>query len=116
MLSAHQLTGTLAQYDEPTWGPLLLLVGRELTGWFMWMNEIRLEDGAAVHAYKHIFTRRYIHLAEDGRAFVYIPRGEYRQITRYDAIDLAFVGWESLHEPDDHDVIRVELERALDRA
>jgi hypothetical protein len=116
MLSAHQLTGTLAQYEEPTWDPLLLLVGRELTGWFMWMHEIRLEDDAAVHAYKHICTRRYIQLAEDGRTFVYIPRGVYRQIPRDEAIDLAFVGWESLHDPDDHDVIRVELERAMDRA
>jgi hypothetical protein len=33
----------------------------------MWMFEVRLSDGTPLHAYKHIDTRRYLHLASDGR-------------------------------------------------
>jgi hypothetical protein len=33
------------------------------------MHSVRLDDDAVVHAYKHLSTRRYCHLAEDGRAF-----------------------------------------------
>jgi hypothetical protein len=35
------------------------------------MFEVELEDGRSLHAYKHWWTRRYIHLTIDGRAFVY---------------------------------------------
>jgi hypothetical protein len=34
-----------------------------------------MEDGRRLHAYKHIDTRRYVHLCEDGTAFVYTPPG-----------------------------------------
>ena len=117
MLSDHCLLGTVAQYDEPEWAPLESLVGLFLAGWFMWMHEIRLDDGAAVHAYKHIATRRYMHLAEDGRAFVYCSGGAYCEITPHRAIALAFAGWESLScEPDDPEEIRAALRCAMDAA
>ena len=34
----------------------------------MWMFEVELEDGRKLHAYKHWWTRGYIHLTLDGRA------------------------------------------------
>lgn len=35
------------------------------------MCEIELKGGMRLHVYKHIDTRRYLHLTEDGRAFVF---------------------------------------------
>ena len=65
------LSGTLAQYERPDWDPLIDFVGLEVVGCFMWMDELELEDGLRVHAYKSIATRRYLHLGIDGRAFAY---------------------------------------------
>jgi hypothetical protein len=50
------------------WEPLLELAPDDVDD-FMWMFEFVLDDGIWVHAYKHRWTRRYIYLAEDGRAF-----------------------------------------------
>ena len=117
MLSEHDIAGEMWQYDEPDWQPLYDIVGVHLADWFMWMHEVELEDGHRVHAYKHIATRRYFHLAMDGRAFVYVPGarlsapGTYREIDRLDAIDLVFLACEELVPgPDDDD--RAALKRA----
>ena len=60
------------EYDvEPDWQPLINHVGPLLVAWFMYMGGGRLEDGSFVHAYKHIDTRRYFHIHDDGRCFVY---------------------------------------------
>ncbi|MGK2931394.1 MAG: hypothetical protein ACSLFD_01230 [Solirubrobacterales bacterium] len=64
------IAGETKQGESPHWDPLLNLVG-ERTPEFMWMFEIELEDGTAVHAYKHSGTRRYFHLGVDGRTFIY---------------------------------------------
>lgn len=97
-------TGEMCQFDEPDWQPLYDIVGVKLADWFMWMCEIDLEDGAAVHAYKHITTRCYFHLCIDGRAFEYVPSGRYREIDRREAIDVVFDSWEELATgPDDKD-------------
>jgi hypothetical protein len=53
-----------------------------MTNW-MWMFEVRLSDGRRVHAYKHYWTRRYVHLAEDGTGFLY--NGDERE--RYEEVD-----------------------------
>jgi hypothetical protein len=90
------ISGDLSQYDEPEWQPLLDLVGLELVDWFMWMHEIELEDSSRVHAYKHTATRRYFHIAEDGRTFLYVGDDGYREIDREDAIAEAFVGFDRL--------------------
>jgi hypothetical protein len=83
--------GELAQYEEPEWGPLLDAVGEEVVGDFMWMSEIELDDGRRVQAYKHRDTRRYIHLDEDGEAFVYESRGRYRSVPAADVLTAVFV-------------------------
>jgi hypothetical protein len=72
--------GTLAQYETPDWQPLLDAVGELITGDFMWMHEVTLSDGTALHAYKHIDTRQYLHLTADGRAFVYESPDRYRRL------------------------------------
>ena len=66
------ISGRSIQGEHPNWDPLLALVGEEVTGWFMWMFEVELEDGRRRHAYKHQMTRRYVHLAEKGEAIEYV--------------------------------------------
>lgn len=101
------LTGSIHQFERPAWEPLLEIAG-DLCVWFMWMGEIRLSDGTAVHAYKHRDTRRYFHLAADGRAFRYVPpvdvlvgEGMYRELDRTEAIHEAFHTWRLFHEGDE---------------
>lgn len=62
----------------------------------MWIREIELADGSALHAYKHVSTRRYFHLTEDGRAFAYQPRARYTELTLARPFDAAFAGWDEL--------------------
>jgi hypothetical protein len=52
-------------------------VGEQVTGDFMWMYEVELEDGTHLQAYKHIDTRGYIHLAAGGQAYYYKPPDRY---------------------------------------
>jgi hypothetical protein len=63
--------GEIEGFDEPHWEPLERLAegDPDVLGCFMWMHRVRLSDGRLVHAYKHWYTRRYLHLAEDGTAF-----------------------------------------------
>jgi len=113
MLSNDIIAGTLKQFDEPDWAPLRELVGMDLADWFMWMHEIELADATSVHAYKHVATRRYFHLAHDGRAFTYVPRGGYLEIHPRHAIDLAFEDWDELAPaPEDPEAVRAALRRA----
>jgi hypothetical protein len=71
MISRKKWKGEMTGSDTPVWQPLLDLVGTYGAKDFMWMFEVELEDGRSLHAYKHRWTRRYIHLTVDGRAFVY---------------------------------------------
>lgn len=91
------IAGELAETEQPNWEPLLALVGPVVVDWFMWMFEVELADGARLQAYKHIDTRRHLHLAGDGRAFLYCPDSRYREIPPQQAIDLAFHGWNGLY-------------------
>ena len=88
------LHGTIRQGARADWHALEDLVGTDLLSRFTWMFELELEDGARVHAYKDRITRRAVHLAEDGRAFVDTATGRYRQIDRHTAVVLV------LEEPD----------------
>ncbi|MFN3256281.1 MAG: hypothetical protein ACE37B_11335 [Ilumatobacter sp.] len=36
---------------------------------FMWMSEVLLSTGVVIQMYKHIMTRRYMYLGDDGRAY-----------------------------------------------
>jgi hypothetical protein len=98
--------GEVVNYDSPNWGPLEALVGRDLSGGFMWMFEVELRNRTRLHAYKHRLTRRYIYVARDGRCFGYEEESSYRQITQFHAIYGAFNLWGS-PKSDDHVVHRL---------
>jgi uncharacterized DUF497 family protein len=73
------LRGGEMQGGDPNWEPLLELAPEEIDD-FMWMFQVELEDGAMVQAYKHWWTRRYVHLDFAGRAFVFIDSGLYEEV------------------------------------
>jgi len=101
MSSNSPLHGRRSRLERPNWDPLIDLVGLELVRWFMWMGQIELVDDTLVHAYKHVATRRYFHLGEDGRLFAYRSPDTYLEIDRVSAVEEAFVGWsEVIPQPD----------------
>jgi hypothetical protein len=111
------IAGELGQGDRPNWQPLEAMVGEELAGEFMWMFQVDLADGTAVHAYKHIFTRRYLHLGEDGRTFAFTYSGRYCTIDPFDLLMAVFDGWEQLVDDDaDVDALRAALRQAYRKA
>lgn len=64
-----------AARKRPVWKPLLAVMGRRLTSGFMWMGTNKLADESNLHAYKHIYTRDWIYLTDDLRAFEETPCG-----------------------------------------
>jgi len=92
MLPSPTVPGVVVQFDTPSWAPLEAAIGSELASWFMWMHELQLADGSRIHAYKHSVTRRYLHLAADGRAFDDRADGRYGEVHLASAIVCAFSG------------------------
>lgn len=86
MTKGRTWEGSMTKRDTPSWTPLLDLVGDELAGDFMWMFEVVLTDGTCLQAFKHIDTRRYLHLRPDGAAFAYEPTGRYRVVDAADVL------------------------------
>jgi hypothetical protein len=76
----EEIGGRTVQVDRPHWETLHRLVGDELADRFMWMSEVELEDGTRLHVYRDEPTRRYLHLADDGRAFRFKGDAKYRQV------------------------------------
>jgi hypothetical protein len=116
--SCRGLEGRLSQYSEPEWAPLVELVGERLAAGFMWMNEDELEDGSSLHAYKHIFTRRYLYLTEDRRAFDRAPCGRFVPLRLDFAIQQALCTWWLLSgwDAQDAEAIREAVTRSADLA
>jgi hypothetical protein len=73
------IRGKWLRVDAPEWEPLLNLAPDHVVD-FMWMGTIRLVDGTRLQVYKHYWTRRYLHLSEDGRAFVFVPKTRYEEV------------------------------------
>lgn len=71
--------GRYLEVDAPEWEPLLNFAPDYVDD-FMWMGTIQLTDGTRLQAYKHCWTRRYLHLSEDGRAFVFVPKTRYKEV------------------------------------
>jgi hypothetical protein len=80
MPSRKAIRGRLLEVDAPEWEPLLNLAPDHV-GDFMWMGTVRLADGTRLQMYKHYWTRGYLHLSEDGRAFVFVPKTRYEEVT-----------------------------------
>lgn len=111
------IAGEMVQGDRPNWKPLEVMVGEELAGEFMWMFQVDLADGTAAHAYKHIWTRRYLHLGEDGRTFAFTSSGGYRTVDPFDLLLAVFDGWECLtDEQADVGALRTALRQAYRKA
>ena len=107
-----ELCGAPAQRERPDWEPLIALVGLDVVGCFMWMNQLVLEDGTEVHAYKSIATRRYLHVGVDGRVFAQRRNDRFEPVTPLEALEHAFAGWEDLHPPPrDPEAVRALLGR-----
>jgi hypothetical protein len=64
---------------RPDWRPLLDFVPDEVPE-FRWMFRVELEDGSVVEAYKHSWTRQYLHLDENGRAFRFVGGRSYEEV------------------------------------
>ncbi len=91
-------SGTTVGGALPVWEPLIAIV-KALTGSFMWMYEVELDDGRVIHAYKHHDTRRYLHLDTQSNLWVYQHRqgrAMYRNGDLADALIEVFADWESL--------------------
>ncbi len=113
MPRTRSIPGRMSQFERPVWEPLLALVGARIVRFFMWMNEVELDDGTLLQAYKHVATRRYLHLDEEGRAFGYVSRGRYVQIDPLSALRDTFEDWEEIcPEPDAEDIAALERARA----
>lgn len=73
------IRGRLLKVDAPEWEPLLNLAPDHIDD-FMWMGTVQLTDGTRLQLYKHYWTRRSLHLAEDGRAFIFVPKTRYEEV------------------------------------
>jgi hypothetical protein len=73
------IRGKWLRVDAPEWEPLLNLAPDHVVD-FMWMGTVQLVDGTRLQAYKHSWTRRYLHLSEEGRAFVFVPKARYEEV------------------------------------
>ncbi len=90
MSATRDRQGEVGQCQRPNWDPLLDLVGEDVTADFMWMYEIDLEPRGHVQAFKHIDTRRYLHLDDRGNAYEYRGPNRYRRVAVLDALVSVF--------------------------
>jgi hypothetical protein len=73
------LKGRSAGDCQPEWEPLLDLAPEHVAD-FTWMAAEELSDGTRLQIYKHYWTRGYLHLDGDGRAFVFVEPDRYEEI------------------------------------
>ncbi len=79
MPSSKPIRGKTLRVDAPEWEPLLDLAPDHVVD-FMWMGTIQLIDGTRLQVYKHYWTRDYLRLSDDGRAFVFVPKTRYKEV------------------------------------
>lgn len=94
MVKTEPISGEMRHGGVPDWQPLLDLVGEATTGWFMWMFDAELADGRILNAYKHVDTRRYVHIAPEGKTYLYVGDHSYERVPVLRALELVFFGWE----------------------
>jgi hypothetical protein len=109
--------GEMGECDTPDWRSLeALLDSDDLCAHFMWMFDVVLDDETVLNAYKHRWTRRYFHLAEDGRSFCYAGNGLYREVDPRTAIKAVFDAWECCKPtPQERRALRAALRKAATR-
>ncbi|HMI82329.1 MAG TPA: hypothetical protein VK480_11115 [Solirubrobacterales bacterium] len=65
--------------NAPEWEPLLNFAPDHI-GDFMWMYAVELTDRTRLQAYKHCWTRDYLHLDDEGRAFIFVGKERYEEV------------------------------------
>ncbi len=91
MATDPDAVGEMRQGETPDWAPLEAVLGSdELCAHFMWMFDVELTGGTVLNAYKHRWTRGYLHLAPDGRAFWYVGDQGYNRVDLHTAIAAVF--------------------------
>ena len=71
--------GRMLRNADPEWEPLLNFAPDHIVD-FMWMYAVELTDGIRVQAYKHSWTRDYLHLDDEGRTFIYTGKDRYEEV------------------------------------
>jgi hypothetical protein len=71
--------GRMLSAREPEWEPLLNFAPDHV-GEFMWMYAVELTDRTRMQAYKHYWTRDYLHLDNEGRTFIYAGNQRYEEV------------------------------------
>lgn len=59
----------------------------------MWMQELRLDDGTVLQAYKHEHTRCYLYLSNDGEAYESLPCDTFLPFRLDYALEEALCTW-----------------------
>jgi hypothetical protein len=77
--SSKPIRGRTLRVHAPEWEPLLNLAPDHVDD-FMWMGTVQLVDGTRLQVYKHYWTRDYLRLSDDGRAFVFVPKTRYEEV------------------------------------
>ena len=103
--SKKRFKGKMVEPPHPlNWKPLVELAGKQAED-FMLMFDVELKNGPRLTAFKHWLTRGYIHLARDGRAFVFEHDGRdlekpgwYREVDPVVHLDLILPHGEQLAE------------------
>jgi hypothetical protein len=106
MSRARRVRGRTVQYESPEWQPLLEFAPAHVDD-FMWMHEVELHRNHRVHAFKHIWTRRYIHLDHEGRAFAYCGDDLYQEVDPVALLDQVL--WKDKEGPPPYDIVRQNL-------
>jgi hypothetical protein len=79
MAPPKPIRGKILRVEAPEWEPLLNLAPDHVVD-FIWMGTVQLVDGTRLQMYKHYWTRDYLHLSDDGRAFVFVPKTRYEEV------------------------------------
>jgi len=84
---------------------------------FMWMRAVTVEDGAVVHAYEHVETRRRLYLDGCGRAYRYVSTGAGYELVPYNRLgavisDVLNLGGFSFGDHVRHGVLSNEIDEA----
>jgi hypothetical protein len=100
MNTKRTLSGEMAGCESPNWKPLQELA-KQLLADFMWMGWLELEDGRRVEAYKHYYTRRYVHIDTEGNGFLYDRWGRYRPVLALSLLGAALApdGEQGIEDP-----------------
>ncbi|HZI91131.1 MAG TPA: hypothetical protein VFD31_05835 [Thermoleophilaceae bacterium] len=85
-----------------------------MAGTFMWMDESALPDGSRVHAYKHIYTRRYLYLTEAGCAYEWTACQRFVRSRLDYALEAALCNWWVLAgwDAEDAEAVRMAILKA----